>query len=372
MKKTARIFSMFLVITLLFCFGGCKKEPSETARELINTGEYEKAYDLLLSIENPTEEEKALLSGFFFQELERINSSGGIMFRCTYDEKGRLISRHCTPDSYFGPTEKFTYDEKYNLLTWEITDQDGRWEKTVWTYDERGNVLTEDYSHYIYSNRKYTYTWDDKGNMLTSYEVIHDPTERWHSYVYTYDEKGNLVKEEYTYDGSFRKEHWATRISTHEYSGNIHTQTAHLYDLLGQHYRTVTYAYDEKNNLLTESSELGSTTYIYTYDDQGNITGQKCIGEHNNTNTAWEYDAEGRLSSKVRADLSSGEECYREQYTYDTYGNILTYYQKEYSEETSYSSTWKLFYDPVLAALSAEKRTPPEPVYSMKPQRFPA
>lgn len=361
MKKY--VIPLFLTLALLFCCSSCKKAPAKAARELIDAGEYQKAYDLLLTVENPNEEEKTLLSGFFFREVERISASGDVLFRCTYDEKGRLVSRHCNPDSYFGPTEVFTYDEKHNLLTWDVTDRDNRWQKTVWTYDENGNILTEEYSHHSYSGRKFTYTYDTHGNMLTMNEVINDPEVRWHNYVYTYDEKGNLVKEEYTYDGSFRKVSWHTAVYTHDEEGNILSKTTYHRD--GTLFHAYTYTYDERNNPLSEVSDLGHQIYTYTYDEQGNILTCIYTTDTYTSTTVAEYDEKGRLICKI-ASFSEGEEYYREQYTYDAYGNIIAYYQKDFTEETGYESSWQLFYDPDPAPLSAQRQIQPEPVYSLK------
>ena len=53
-----------LLCLLLLCACGKKKpaeaptEPPKSAQDYINSGEYEKAYDLLLALENPTEDEK--------------------------------------------------------------------------------------------------------------------------------------------------------------------------------------------------------------------------------------------------------------------------------------------------------------------------
>ena len=81
MKGFVRFFCLFLATALLFCCSSCKKAPGKAARELIDAGEYQKAYDLLVSLENPTDEEKALLSGFFFREIDRIDLSGRRLFR---------------------------------------------------------------------------------------------------------------------------------------------------------------------------------------------------------------------------------------------------------------------------------------------------
>lgn len=366
MKRFAMFFCLFLVIALLFCFGGCKKAPAKTAKELIASGEYQKAYDLLLSLKNPTEEEKELLGGFFFQEEERTAASGFHKVTCTYDENGRLIARHTQLTSYQWNNEVFTYDDKGNMLTRDNKDRDGRWEKTVWTYDDKGNVLTEEYTSPIYDDYKYTYTYDADGKMLTMRRHIDDATNSstakgWHNFDYTYDEKGNLVKEVYTHDYPFAMQRWHTAVYTHDERGNVLTETT--YYPSGELFHAYTYTYDEKNNLLTEDSPQGQrATYEYTYDNSGNMCSQTHTADGYRTTTLWEYDEMGRLISKVST-LADGTESYREQYTYDDNSNRITHYKKESNEEVSYSSKWKLFYNPELAALPAEERTCPEPEF---------
>ena len=152
MKKLTRIFCLFLVIPLLLCACEKKKpveaptEPPKSAQDYINSGEYEKAYDLLILQEDPTEEEQALLDRFRFLKLETVGEDGYKLI-CTYDEKGQLLTR----------------DE---------TTAKGTWNKLAYTYDEKGQVLTEtttSFSGTTDTSREqtYTYTYDETGNILT-------------------------------------------------------------------------------------------------------------------------------------------------------------------------------------------------------------
>ena len=353
MKKILKLFSLFLVIALLLCFGGCKEAPAKTAKQLIEAGEYQKAYDQLLSIKNPTEEEKTLLKGFFFREVER--TADGTKTAYSYDERGLLIARN-TPTGRTGwVKEEFTYDDKGNLLTIDTTDRDGRWEKIVYTYDEKGNVLTEDYTHYAYTAYTYTYTYDEKGNMLTKCNSMDNPNlgetgKLQRCYTYTYDEKGNLIKEEFTVDPPFSVAHWDAMVYTHDENGNV--LSADRYDPTGNYVSTATYA--------------------YTYDDNGNVLSYKEGGQ----TTVWEYDEANRVKSKVTTSFD-GTERAREEYTYDDHGNPITHYKKAYDyrnaneEEVTYSSTWRLFYNPEWAEKPVDPKIPPEPVYSLKYSRFP-
>ena len=96
MKK---ITALFLAIPLLLC-ACAKQEQPKTAKALIEAGQLQQAYDLLLALGNPTGEEKELLSGFFFREIENVGSNG-YSLKSTYDEKGQLLTRDLTEQNGF-------------------------------------------------------------------------------------------------------------------------------------------------------------------------------------------------------------------------------------------------------------------------------
>lgn len=346
MKKYGKIFSLFLAMILIFCFTGCKKEeaaPAPTVMDHINAGEYEKAYDLLLALENPTEEEKALLNKFYFLEQEN-SGDNGYRLICTYDEKGNLLTRDETAPNGTWTKVSNTYDEKGRLLTETTTSQSGtsdtpREQTYTYTYDETGNVLTKDYTVKGGKWEKTVYTYDGKGNKLT--ESFSDSKDAWKKDVFTYDDKGNLLSRDrtdsyklhsiytYTYDEDgnqlvFRKasgKNWEQLDSTYDEKGNIifERRTSSAGEDI-----SVAYIYDENNNLLTKDSD--SYTCVYTYDDKGNLLTENQVNangaSHKITCT---YDESGNLLTEENILTSeSYREYYTYTYTYDESGRQLS------------------------------------------------
>ena len=69
----AAVLVLALALTLFLLFG---KFGRKSVMDYIEMGEYQKAYDLLIAIENPTEEEKQLLKRFRFLALEIAGTNG--------------------------------------------------------------------------------------------------------------------------------------------------------------------------------------------------------------------------------------------------------------------------------------------------------
>ena len=170
------------------------------AKAHIEKGEYEKAYEKLIAIENPTEEEKALLKNFRFMPLKVEYDDESCEY--TYSDDGLPLSAYLKEYDEWRKTE-FTCDSKGNVLTRSYIDNYGNTGTSTYayTYDDKGNMLTEIYtsSSGYTSTSTYTYTYDDKGNVLT--ETCTDSDGDTYTYAYTYDDKGNLLTKTYTSSG---------------------------------------------------------------------------------------------------------------------------------------------------------------------------
>jgi hypothetical protein len=104
-------------------------------------GEYQKAYDVLIAVQNPDATIKALLQGFSFQQLT-LEGDNGTKSANTYNEQGLL-------------------------LTMNSTRYDGSWEKKEYTYDAKGNVLTENYADSFGIETTTTYTIVESGKGVS-------------------------------------------------------------------------------------------------------------------------------------------------------------------------------------------------------------
>ena len=58
-----------------------------------------------------------------------------------------------------------------------------------------------------------------------------------------------------------------THTYTYDNNGNIKTDNTTLYD--------ISYVYDTANQLIREKNEVAGKTWVWTYDDTGNITSRK-------------------------------------------------------------------------------------------------
>ena len=208
-------------------------DPLTSAKAAIEKGDHQTAYDILSAIENPTEEEKELLSCFEYKIKEEKRGDGTVR-TYFYDETGKLLKdEHVKTDgsiniSYYDETGKVNTretirgDQKSEYIN--VYDENGRyvesrrktsrgWVTTnTFTYDDHGNWLTQD-SYKLLSSLldsgesirtelsihfEYGYTYDDNGNMLTYEEIRQDiligttkKTVEKHSY-----DNGKLVKTE--------------------------------------------------------------------------------------------------------------------------------------------------------------------------------
>jgi hypothetical protein len=206
-------------------------------------------------------------------------------------------------DTYGNFKEILLYDNNQNILSETIFDwQNNGWvnlERYSGTYDVNGNLLTVlgqvwDNNAW-FNNELSTFTYDANGNELTE--------------LYQYWEGGNWVNSELT-------------INTFDGNGNQLTRLGQLWDIgawLNSSFSTMTY--DDSGNLLTllwqiwESEVwLNSDLWTKTYTTNGQLL--------TNTMVGWDGTGWGLL-------------MYRDTFTYDEAGNMLTY-----TNESGDTGTW--------------------------------
>ena len=296
MKK---LLSMVLAI-LLLSMSACSQPPAETpatplekATACIQEGQFQAAYDLLLSIESPTAEEKTLLAGFrFFPEL------------CDYN----------------GTTVNYTYDDFGNCLSYESIDTLGNFSFYEYTYDADGRVLTQTCTSGYdpttpASQTETTYTYDEKGNVLTE-KIVEDGISKHRTT--TYNDKGQLICQVYVYTGQYT------------------TETKYTYDARD-------YLVLEESNSVHMDNKTSWSKAEYTYDDTSDENRRVHIKRETNSEGSertytYIYDAEGLLLEEGNQIL--GGVWGKEEYTYDQCGNQLTHKQSSGDYEGSEAKYW--------------------------------
>ena len=295
MKKLLCILLPILLLAMTACTAPEEqtKTPLEQAKAYIAEGHYQQAYDLLLSIDAPTAEEKTLLKGFrYFPEL------------CDYN----------------GSTTNYTYDDFGNCLSEERRTSLGNIYFYEYTYDGNGNVLTKTY--------------------ITGYEQTSAVEQT--DYIYTYDDNGNLLTEQMK-----QGETGALRTNTYNDRGQL---TYQVYVYTGKYTEETTYTYDARGYLILEESNVLRTDNTtawsraeHTYDDTSDENRRVHIkrktdssgGERTET---YIYDADGLLLEEGYQILGGVWE--KKEYTYDAAGNQLTYKQSSGDYEGSEASYW--------------------------------
>lgn len=152
-------------------------------------------------------------------------------------------------------------------------------ERTAITETDQQGVETNITYEYDKLNRLVTETIEKQGNKLTN--------------DYTYDKVSNRTAKETTVTGDI------TALA------DIDSQEVKVVE------GTTTYAYNALNQLVTEQTPDGETSY--TYDDNGNLVKQS--GE---TSIDYSYDKENHL---LRETIQKGNNVTVEAYTYDYAGN---------------------------------------------------
>jgi RHS repeat-associated protein len=196
--------------------------------------------------------------------LAVVTDEAGQQTRYVYDDKGRPVTT-VTPD---GGETAFAYDAAGNLAS--LTDANGN--VTAYEYDEAGRLTAR----------------TDAGGARDAYE--YDAAGRLAGET---DRRGVITR--YSYDTAGR----AAAVTYGAYEGQPESTVAYSYDEAGRlaavddsAYGTVSFAYDELDRLVGETSPQGEVRY--GYDDHGRRTGMTLPG---GVEIAYGYDDLGRLTS---------------------------------------------------------------------------
>ena len=292
---------------------------------------------------------------YVYDKANQVVSKNVVNGEETYTEKYEYFANGKLKKVTFadGTSESYEYDTSWRLI--KVTDALGN--ASVMAYDKAGNLISSTDAE----GNVTTYTYDIYGRMLSAT----DPNGNTTTYD-EYDENGNCLQitlpnglvVNYTYS--------STGLLIGTAIGEI--TTSYTYDAMGRvktytdeegHTFTVTYdangnvlslldadnnvieenQYDELNNLVLTKDALGIETQ-YHYNSMGQI---KTIIENLNTarqtETAYDYDALGRLLSVKDAEDGTASYEYdqvgnitamidpnggRTEYTYDSMGRVTT------------------------------------------------
>lgn len=237
-----------------------------------------------------------------------------------YDEYGnitkiaqKLIDGTICNESYY----KNNYDKDGNLVSIEYCDKDGNLTGTKTVLDKYGRVTEFVNVYNDYGRTEYKY--DDNGNKIQAIrynkydEIISDVG-------YVYDENSNLLS--VTIDGKIDREYEngvLKKSYVYDEEGNItgerfFDEHGHLYlyilsgsyDPLGFEHKNEyknEYEYDKNGNLTVyrRNSALAQRTITYKYDENNNLVSKTQFdGDNNETlKEEYKYDKNGRMTKKM-------------------------------------------------------------------------
>ena len=260
----------------------------------------------------------------------------------TYGTDGKLdtIAKFDSETKKMNFTESYTYNDK-GLLSVSYLELNHTFANGYYTYinDQYNYYTSDDKIRKIdvsygerFSNLEYTYDDFNRIEQIrysSSYQVYEEPTEQFI----------NVVEYGYTSSGG----NTSTQISSYKTTVNSLSKTYfYTYDANGNITKVnlstgeeIRYVYDGIGQLIREDNGLTGYTYVYAYDNAGNIISSKRY-----TLTATGSTPSGTVVTKTYGytDNSWGDlltSFKGHTITYDEIGNPLSYYNG-----TSYSFTW--------------------------------
>ena len=278
---------LFVVILLLFKVAFPWYRYS-SAVSMIEKGEYAKAYETLLKIED-FDNSKELIKNFIIVPEGKTSTASytdsSIVTRYIYDKNGNCTKENITSATEGNATIERTFDEHNNMIEKVHTHPEEGTKRETYKYTYQGDFVTELTVTDSFGKAVTTkYTYDENGNCILevsdensvkiAYSKSGKPTLREIStsngnkitYKYTYDNRGNLVKEIRT-NSSGNEE-----TTVYTYDENSLCIKKEISDLDGYMQRT-TYVYDDDrfciketiidNNKSTETVEYGKYKVFY-------------------------------------------------------------------------------------------------------------
>lgn len=247
------------------------------------------------------------------------DSFGNKLSEISYDEDGAVIGRVISE-----------YDERGNLTSRTVYDENGEvtyatsYDNTTYYY-EGSKVYSETFTG---DGASVTHYFDRNGNMISNRMVDTDTGELYFSYRYTYDDNGNiLTNTELDADGAPVQ----TVLYTRDDKGNELTRT--FYDADGNAETTYITEYDGsgypvKITAYTGGGEIANYISVYINDGEGRrLSDTTYENGVVSGKTAYTYDAQGNKTGETLYG-ADGAVIYQNTFTYDIYGHLLSSTQR--------------------------------------------
>lgn len=233
MKKI--LICLLLIVAILGTGVGFAAGSYHKAIGLIESGDYQGAYDILTKLDFYDGAKEHL--EYFHWVPDTVNHNGDIWTH-EYNKDG-LPTKIIYGDGSF---DLFVYDEEYRII--QNVDAEFMDNQVIisYEYDERGNTIKVDYV---------------TGGMLGSSTI-------------TYNEQNQPIKTEYFYDFGFETEEYFVEHVYDENGRFCHD----VYHFSEDNIYTSSTAYDEKGNLICHISPdfLGGVmNEIFIYDDENRV-----------------------------------------------------------------------------------------------------
>ena len=249
--------------------------------------------------------------------LETLAFGNSDKVKYTYDEQGRVIQEAYYENGATTASRTITYQyDNVGALATVVDSKTGI--TTRYYYDTIGrNAGMQEIGGS--STHSLAYTYDEQGRLQTSKETLDSAT---YTTEYSYYNNGQIYqieagssKEVYNYDAYGRQDNWYT------YHGN---STSHLIRKNIYYEEPDIRSTSDRVSAWNLNSGNFSRTYNFIYDNNGNIVN---VTQTGNKNTYYHYDSANQL---LREDNQQEGKTWV--WTYDDAGNILS--KKEYAYTT--------------------------------------
>ncbi|MBQ8574854.1 MAG: hypothetical protein IJ447_02270 [Clostridia bacterium] len=306
---TISIIGSIGVLISLFCFwiNPCIIQPSieySKAKELLESQQYQAAYDLFAKLKNYKDSETYLKSFDFV-----LFSEEGDNYKKFYNEKGNVIEYHNYSTIYTYEYDSFDrliaersgsnmityeYDSKGNLiLEREISNDDGHEWRREYFYDENNNKIkqiTSSISSTEEDSYEYKYLYNEKNQLVAEYSMNIQSSFNYIN-TYAYDINGNCTKKS-SYSPADDRGFVISLLKSIDYDDFINSLNKTLgYYKLDWVYN---YEYNSSNQIIKATKTVNEKVEnIITYEYERDKLVRETNGEHNIKN--YIYDNNGNL-----------------------------------------------------------------------------
>ena len=339
------ILIVTLCIALLFA-GFFALEPQIkvfAAKQMIEDGEYEKAYLTLKDVENygPAKE---LLSKFTWKYSRNVQKStySETSNEYEYDSHGNTVIEKVYSQGNLVRTVDSIYED--GLLMYKVTNSQPTITLEKYKYDEDGRCIKTETVHDSTLNRTYEYAYDNSGRLIYKTVIVHRETGDYkQEYAYAYNNKGHLFREDFFENG----EH----IMYYGYSYNEDGKCTKK--IRGGDDNEVTIEeceYDSKGRLVKRKQSGLITRFIYN--KKGKIVNERVyVNDSLSGEIVYTYNSDGLLIKKITKG-ANGDVQHYVTYTYDKYGNntsissVIGQSLSSVAEATETFEGYVIFYNP--------------------------